>query len=151
MTPVTHASGTENLNVFKSWIWLVSGSDRTKVLHPRCRQNLYKCHYITGIPDICGLLIILWLQKRHFWRTKSGKIHGFSSIFRELFFIRTLFFNNNRVLKVNLGSKRSSSTAKVHGFRTLRVHNPPGSHSACIAYSGMFQNQAIWLAVKFMT
>ena len=71
------------------------------------------------------------------------KIHGFSSIFRELFFIRTLFFNNNRVLKVNLGSKRSSSTAKVHGFRTLRVHNPPGSDSACTAYSVMFQNQAI--------
>ena len=71
------------------------------------------------------------------------KIHGFSSIFRELFFIRTLFFNNNRVLKVNLGNKRSSSTAKVHGFRTLRVHNPPGSHSACTAYSVMFQNQAI--------
>ena len=85
----------------------------------------------------CGFKNVIFnVQNPEKWRF-------FFHFFKNYPFIRTLFFNNNRVLKVNLGSKRSSSTAKVHGFRTLRVHNPPGSDSACTAYSVMFQNQAI--------
>jgi len=155
----SHDTGQERRNenlffstkYFKSCIWLGSVRVRSNILLSRCRQMLNKYYYITGIRGRSGLLMLLMPAKRHFWSTKSAKLRCFSFIFRELFFIGTLFYNNNRGLKVNLGSKHSSSTPKMHGFLILRVQNLPGGASPYTAFSALCQNKAIWLAVGFVT